>query len=199
MTTAVVIHDIDDVWVPFSENSHLASVAAGIVPEGMDNPWVWAPFEIYGCTDQDWFDALSAATLRRELHWSEPADEDMEAFVRLAHLGCQQHFVTARGFMDNPGLIRDITRDWADEFFAGLYGELIFTKEKGEAARQLKLANVPIFGIDDHTRNYDALTAAGVTTFLMNKPWNQGHAVPSDRRVNSLSEFAEAIEKEITS
>jgi hypothetical protein len=98
-----------------------------------------------------------------------------------------------------PAALRDLTLIWVDEWFCGHYGELIFTKDKGEAAKQLKLTGVPTFGIDDHARNYDALTAAGVTTFLMNKPWNQGHAVPTGRRVKSISEFAGAIEKEITS
>lgn len=198
MTAAVIIHDIDDVWHPFSELAHEASVRAGIVPEGMENPWEWAPFDTYGCTDQEWFDALSAATPSGDLHMSVPSDEDLTAFDRLTALGCQQHFVTARGFMDNPGVIRDLTLTWVDEWFAGRYGELIFTQDKGAAAKQLMLHHVPTFGIDDHLRNYYSLSAVGVKTYLMNKPWNHHEPILDDFRVNSLSEFAAAIEKEIT-
>lgn len=189
MTAPVVMWDIDDVLHPFSQLAHEACVRAGIVPDGMENPWVWAPFEIYGCTDQQWFDALAAATMERQLHWSHPSFAVLDAFVRLDKIGAEQHFITARGFMDNPQEIRNITIEWVDHFFGGFYKTLTFTKDKGAKALELGVTHA----IDDHLQNYADLVQVGVETYLMDMPWNQ-NAV-GVRRVKSVTEFVDAIEK----
>ncbi|MBC7593301.1 MAG: hypothetical protein H7288_05085 [Kineosporiaceae bacterium] len=195
MSRLVVIHDIDDVWHPWCDLAHEASIIAGLCEVGTPCPNTWEPYETYGCSPQDWFSALDLATRTGFLHQSEPRAADLEAFDDLTDAGVEHHFVTARGFMDNADLIREITASWLDTHFDGKYETLTFSKQKGDVAKRISATHA----IDDNLGNVEDLERAGVRTFLMDKPWNHERTPAGVTRVKSIREFADRILEGVTS
>lgn len=189
MSRFVIVWDVDDVWHPWCDLAHQASIIAGIAAEGSPAPGTWTPYETYGVPREDWYHALDLATRTGFLHNSEPKAEDLEAFDDLTEAGAEHHFVTARGFMANADLIKEITSQWADTHFDGKYESLHFSREKGPVASLLGATHA----IDDNLGNVEDLERYGVRTFLMDQPWNQGVAPLGVTRVKSIRDFADSV------
>lgn len=95
------------------------------------------------------------------------------------------HIITARTF-GRKRCAEEATRHF---FHAnGLtYDTLTIAKDKTSVPTDLFL--------EDNMANYDALEAAGVTAYLVNKPYNQ-EIGDSRRRVNTVDEFTKLILEE---
>jgi hypothetical protein len=48
--------------------------------------------------------------------------------------------------------------------------------------------------VEDKLENYDALIAAGIPTWLINRAWNEVPRGDARRRINDISDYADAIE-----
>lgn len=191
----VIIWDIDDVWHPWMDLSHTACVNSSLVDCGAPTPTTWHPWEEYGVEKEAWIQVLDAATITGELYESTPSEEDLSVIRRLWALGADHHFVTARGFFGNhPDHVRALTASWVEEHFRGFYYSLSFSVSKGDNAVALQATHA----IDDSLTNYHAFEEAGVETYLMDRPWNRSTEGRSVRRVRSIAEFGDAIEKGIT-
>lgn len=154
--------DIDDVLYPWYDQAHAASVAAGIT--NGRTPSTWAPFEDYGCSDQEWYDALSAPTLDGSLYFADPIPGAVEAMHQLTECGHVLHLVTARGALANGNLIRKHTIDWLAAH--GIpFESLTFSRDK-------TIVDVDVF-IEDHPKNAEALAKVGRTVILIDRPYNQ--------------------------
>ena len=195
MRAGVIIWDIDDVWHPWCDLAHKASIIAGLCPENTPAPNTWTPYEAYGVTAEEWFAALDIATRAGYLHDSVPSESDMAVFDELEDAGFEQHFVTARGFMDNGELIKEITGSWVETHFNGRHAGLHFAKLKGDVAKRIGGTHA----IDDNLRNCEDLERCGVRTFLMDKPWNHGATPIGVTRVKSIREFGDAVLEGVTS
>ncbi len=180
MTGRRVGVDIDDVLFPWYDLAHEASVAAGIT-NGV-TATSWGPFAEYGCTDQQWFDVLGEA-LEDGMYLRAPIPGALKALDRIAAAGYEIHLVTARGALANGLRIKRDTVEWITRHAVPHTG-LHFTVDK--------TAVLVDYAIDDSPRNTDALDAAGVHTWLVDRPYNRGHAHP--RRITHVSEFAAALE-----
>lgn len=194
MSRLVLVWDIDDVWHPWCDLAHEASIIAGLCPAGTPAPGTWTPYEAYGVPRERWYEALDLATRTGFLHQSDPKPEDLEAFDDLTEAGAEHHFVTARGFMDNPELIREITSQWLDTHFDGKHQSLHFAKAKGSVASRLGATHA----IDDNLGNVEDLEGYGVRTFLMDQPWNRERTPFGVTRVKSIREFADAVIEGVT-
>lgn len=171
--------DIDDVLFPWYDLAHAASVEAGIT-NGV-TPTTWAPYENYGCTDQEWFDVLSDA-LHAGMYEADPIPGAVEAVRQIAEAGHHVHLVTARGLLAHGLKIKAATVAWVEAHdvpHAGLH----FLNRKSLVRTDVS--------IDDHWKHIDDLEGAGVTTYLVSKSYNQDRQHP--RRVSHIQEFADAI------
>ena len=111
-------------------------------------------------------------------------DGFVDALARIKAAGHEVHIITDRAYGSTPEASRRITRLWLHELGVE-YDSLTFSSDK---------TCVPTdFFIEDKPSNYDALVAAGVYCYLVNRPWNTDHVVPTSHRVASVSEFADIL------
>lgn len=152
--------DIDDVLYPWYVTAHGLCEAAGIT--NGNEPTSWAPYEQYGCTDQQWFDALAVGTLDGSLYSVPPIEGVVDDLFRLREAGHSIHLVTARGFLRHGELIRQQTVTWLRQWDIP-HDSLTFSKDK-------RVANVDVF-IDDAAHNYDQLIGT-TAVWLLHAPHN---------------------------
>lgn len=174
--------DIDDVLFPWYDTAHQVCERAGIT-NGVQ-PTSWRPFDDYGCTDQEWFDALTEATLTGELYTGPPMGDCVEQLHRLADAGHSIHLVTARGFaLENGNRTKALTVAWLDEWHVP-HSSLTFSKNKA-------LVRTHWF-LDDAVHNYDQLDGH-TNVWLVDRPHNLVHAPDSRRRVPSVGAFVDLV------
>lgn len=154
--------DIDDVLYPFYDQAHLASISAGIT-NGI-TPSTWSPYTDYGCSDQEWFDALSGPTLDGSLYFADPFPGAVEAMQEMADRGWLLHLVTARGALAHGELIRKHTIDWLHAHQIP-FDSLTFSSDK-------TIVDVDVF-IEDHPKNAEALVKVGRKVVLIDRPYNR--------------------------
>jgi len=108
-----------------------------------------------------------------------PGTRDGWEAIRAA--GHSIHVITDRSF-GGPGASEGATLAWLDRH--GLtFDSITFAADK--------TIDRPDVMVDDKPANYRALTAAGVQTWLMDRPWNKH--VTDAPRVTDLSHYAEVI------
>lgn len=173
--------DIDDVLFPWSDTAHSLCESAGITNGASITCWeFWLD---YGCEPQTVWDVLDAATMNGGLYDGAPYDGAAEALQSLVDAGHTVHLVTARGFLTNGPLIRQLTCAWLERWSIP-HHSLTFAKDK-------RLVPVDHF-IDDSLANYDQLDGAGVDVHLLNRPHNL--ILPCDRRrVDTLEQFVAQV------
>jgi hypothetical protein len=172
--------DIDDVLYPWYDVAHQICTRAGITNGA--TPTSWQPFHEYGCTDQQWFDALAAATLTGELYSAAPFPGTPEQLSRLIDAGHTVHLVTARGFMQNGTEIRQSTIEWLDDWSIP-HHSLTFAKDKRAVLTDVFL--------DDAAHNYDQIDDH-TEVWLLHAPHNVS-ARAGRRSVPSVAAFVDLI------
>jgi hypothetical protein len=180
MTALRVGVDIDDVLYPWYDRAHAACVAAGITNNV--TPSSWSPYTDYGCTDQEWFDVLGAGAIDGTLYNADPIPGALHALDRLRDAGHTIHLVTARGALVRGRLIRAATIAWLDDHQVP-HDSLTFSTDK-------RIVPVDAF-IEDSARNVEQLEAAGITTYMVNRPYNQH--LQHDPRVDTIADAVEQI------
>lgn len=182
-----IMIDIDDVMMPWAETVHNKCGDLGL-HDGSVKWASWHMWEDYGCTKEQWQDAVIAATYDGLYTATDPFPGVVDAINSLIWSGHRVHVVTARGFMENGSNIRTWTLEWLQRYGIG-HHSLTFAKDKVEAMNELGV--VFDFAIDDGVHNYDRLHGAGVPVWLMTQPHNVLHG--AERRVASLWEFSQII------
>ena len=178
--------DLDGVWYDFRQahsNYEISRGNRGCTVSNCAPGWNY--YEGWGWTFDEWMasyvDAVDSGFLLRH---GEPLTDAVWSSRQIAELGHTVHIVTDRSVGSDLGASSRATAAWlADHGF--VFHSLTFSKDK-------TVVPVDIF-IEDRVQNADALTAAGVRCFLINRPWNE----PTDDgrlRVDSLREFVAAVE-----
>jgi uncharacterized HAD superfamily protein len=190
MKTFKVGFDIDDVLFPWYARVHEACVEAGIT-NGIE-PTSWRPYEEYGCSLEDWLEALDVVTLKGSLYIKTGPDEDAARALRsLVFDGHEVHLITARGFIGHSRLIQQHTVRWLEQY-AIPYKTLTFTRQKGIKAAALGLD----FFIDDNVDNWWDIFQHGVEqSYLLDRPWNQGEIRASFSRVPTVQKYVDIIKE----
>jgi hypothetical protein len=186
-----IMLDFDDVIVPWADPVHAQCEVLGITNGRMYSSWhMW---EDYGCTKEEWENAVIAATTNGLYTDTDPFPGAVEAINEIIWRGHRVHIVTARGFMANGDQIRHWTRLALAKFGIG-HTSLTFNKEKVEAMIDLGVRFD--YAIDDGVHNYEALDAAGVPVWMHTQPHNRSYL--AERRTDSLWEFAKMIHRDQT-
>jgi len=172
--------DVDDVLFPWGYRAHALCKAAGITNGKQVTQWE-AHLD-YGVPLQSWLDAVGPM-VDDGSYLAAPYEGVQDALARLQAAGHTIHLVTARGGFSRGSEIRQQTIQWLSDWEIP-YDALTFSKDK-------TVVNVDVF-IDDSLKNYDALVAAGVNTYLVNQPHN-GPWFDRRQRVNSFVEFADLL------
>jgi hypothetical protein len=172
--------DIDDVLYPWYDTAHQLCVEAGIT-NGV-TPCTWAPYEDYGCTDQEWYRVLSAGAQTGALYDAEPISGTVEQLCRLRDAGHTVHLVTARGSLRHGPRIQMLTIQWLHQHGVP-HDSLTFAKDKRAVITDVFL--------DDAHHNYDQLD--GYTeVWLLDVQHNGAHR-EGRRRVGSVKEFVDMV------
>lgn len=188
MSALDIMIDIDDVIVPWFET----------VDRRCRDAWgdhhppcrAWDMAAHYGVTREEWEEIVISATADGLYTTTEPLPGSVEALRRLMWAGHRLHIVTARGFFANSENIRAWTKEYLNHF-AVPHETLTFAKNKPAAQRDLGVTFD--YAIDDGVHNFEALSEAGVPTYLHTAPHNSTYVAPPGRRVDSLWEFADII------
>jgi hypothetical protein len=189
--------DIDDVLFPWYARAHEACVEAGIT-NGVE-PTTWRPYEEYGCSKEDWLEALDVVTLKGSLYIKHGPDEDaVRALRSLMFDGHEVHLITARGFIGHSRLISQHTVRWLEQY-AIPYKTLSFTRAKGRRVAELGLD----YFIDDNEGNWrDVANAMWALhresrgrSFLLDRPWNRNVDTFTGERVGSVQEYVDIIKE----
>jgi len=198
MKTFKVGFDIDDVLFPWYARVHEACVEAGITNDV--EPTSWRPYEEYGCTKEDWLEALDVITMKGNLYLKHGPDEDAARALRsLIFDGHEVHLITARGFIGHSRLISQHTVRWLEQY-AIPYKSLTFTRSKGVKAAELGLD----FFIDDNGDNWLDVKRhmPGWQTpnqvpnvYLLDRPWNQDVVTFPRERVSSVQQYVDNIQE----
>lgn len=183
-----IIVDIDDCLMPWAEKVHQACAAAGIT--GGKDYASWHMWEDYGCTKEAWLEVVDGLVVPGGIYHEPPYPGAVEALRRLLWADHRIFLVTARGFMEHADEIRAWTTEWVEEF--AVPGELIFSKQKDQVARLVRADRA----VDDGFHNWEAMTNAGVLTYMVNQPHNQSAPVPPELRVDTVVEFVDRILEE---
>lgn len=183
-----IMVDIDDVIFPWAATVH--DTAQGLGLHDGSKPWSsWHMWDDYGCTKDQWLDAVITATQNGLYVSTDPIPGAVEAINLLRWEGHRVHLVTARGFMARGEEIRDWTSAWLQNFGVG-HDSLTFAQDKAGAMATLNTWFD--FAIDDSVKNWELLTEAGVNAWLHTAPHNV--MIETDHRVDSLWEFAKIVQ-----
>jgi len=176
--------DSDGVLYRFTKAYHLwenSKYGLSLDPEEEAQTWDW--FLGWGRTVEDFKENMHEAVDAGHLFWQGDLYEPQIAqnIADLKAAGHTNHLVTYR-FSGRTKCSREATEHFYE--FQGIYFDSIhYAKDKA-------VAQTDVF-IEDNLANYDALEASGVTSYLINRPYNLLN--DSRRRVNSVDEFTKLI------
>lgn len=191
LRTLDIMVDYDDVVVPWAMPIHLMAHEIGL----HDNTKLWSQWhmwEDYGCTKEEWLEAVGRATAEGLYIHTDPFPLAVEALGRLFWAGHRIHIVTARGTNWGAAEDRKRIRTWTKshiERFGVPHHTLTFAHNKVEAMEALEVEFD--FAVDDGVHNYELLDGAGVPVYLHDQPHNASFT--TERRVRNLWEFADLV------
>ena len=175
--------DVDGVLYRFTKAYHLwlnQSRGMSLDPEVEAQTWDWF---LEWETVEEFLACLDEATDAGFLYWTgEICEPTIAQNLRdLKAAGHTIHVVTHR-FSGKTSCVQEATRQWFSNQDL-IYDTLEFSGDK-------TIAKTDVF-LEDNLKNYDALDAAGIKSYLVNRPYNLEN--DSRRRVNSVNEFTNLI------
>lgn len=178
--------DLDGCFQWFDRAYHAGCVAAGLMPprEPFQHSRTWEFYKQYGHTTER-FLANCDELADLGLLWAGPMIAGGESLWNdLRAAGHRIHVKTDRAFGSHPAVSEALTR--AHLATRGLvYDSITFGADKTKGPR------IDLM-LEDKLENYDALDAAGVRVYLINRAWN----APWDdhrRRVTMHDQFLAAV------
>lgn len=153
--------------------------------DNLDEPHCWDFFE-YWHMDVSEFKQICNDGVDAGFVFSGPTRPGAsEAVNRVADMGHEVIIITDRFFGGKPEYSHTATREWLAEHGIPFH-ELHFSPNKC-------LVPTDTF-VEDKLENYDVLNAAGVKTFLINRPWNAVEGGDARNRIQDIEDYADAIE-----
>lgn len=179
--------DLDGVCYDFAESLRTYLRAADLdnnysIYDGEVDKWHF--YLDWGMTLEEFIDHCNkGADLQWIFGYGHPRDNAPDAMNFVKNLGNTVHIITDRSFGSWPIVSERNTKQWLTAY-GFEYDTLTFSADK-------TCVETDMF-IEDKLENYDALDAAGVEVYLVDRPWNQDVG-DSRRRVKSVQEFATIV------
>ncbi len=179
--------DLDGVCYDFADSFRNYLKMTGLderykIAEGEPDKWYF--YRDWGITDQEFVQychyGVDAGIV---FGYGEPRDFAPGALSFMRQLGHTIHIITDRSFGSNPWSSVEVTKRWLKRY-AMEYDTIDFSADK-------TIVPTDVF-IEDKLENYDALVNAGVTCYLVDRPWNQDPG-DSRTRIKSIQHFATII------
>lgn len=181
-----VMEDLDGVNFWFDRGYHRAGTSLGYIDPARFPHQPASSWEFYERYEHDLDTFLKVCKEGADAGVLWPTDMipgARPAWQDLAHNGHRIHVKTDRAFGSHPLVSQVATRMILD--MNGLtYESLTFTADK-TVGPSCDIA------LEDKLENYDALDAAGVQAWLIDRPWNQDNG--SRRRVFTHDEFVARV------
>ncbi|AXH68795.1 phosphatase [Streptomyces phage Comrade] len=179
--------DLDGVCYDFAHSFRRALFELGVyndykVVEGEPDNWHF--YLDWGLTQDEFVQFCHQGVDRGTVFgYGGPRDDAPAALSFLRAMGHSIHIVTDRSFGTVPENSHDVTRKWLSHF-GFEYDTLTFSADK-------TCVPTDVF-IEDKLENYDALVAAGVDCYLVDRPWNQD-GDDGRKRIKSIQQFATIV------
>ncbi|UUG69412.1 5' nucleotidase [Streptomyces phage Sham] len=178
--------DLDGVCYDFAESLRMYLKYSGNthynIVEGEPDKWHF--YLDWGMTTEEFIkhcnDGADCAII---FHLGDQRDSASVCIDWLRRLGHSIHIITDRSFGTSPSVSESNTKRWLYQH-GFEYDTLTFSADK-------TCVPTDVF-IEDKLENYDALVAAGVDCYLVDRPWNQDPG-DSRKRVKSIIEFAKIV------
>lgn len=181
--------DLDGVLYNFGDSvkRYLDHIGQGhIWKSGPTELPFWDFYKDWGWTGQQFVEMCNDGADAGFIFTGPARDNAVDAVGRVARLGHEVIIITDRQFGSTPEVSHKNTENWLSEH--GIeYDELHYSADK-------TVAKTDMF-VEDKLENYDALVAAGVHTFLINRPWNVVDGGDLRMRINDVSEYADFVEE----
>lgn len=182
--------DLDGVLYNFGDSvkRYLEHIGKGDVWKSGPTPEpFWDFYKDWGWTSKDFVDLCNAGADAGFI-FCGPARHNAAAVVQaVKDMGHEVVIITDRQFGTNPYVSHKNTQNWLTKHKIP-YDELYFSADK-------TCVPTDMF-IEDKLENYDALDAAGVEVYLINRKWN---FVDGDgdarRRIRHLMQYVRAVEE----
>jgi hypothetical protein len=170
--------DIDGVLYDFARSLHQF-----VCPDApFQEPLRWEFYLDWGMTEAEFKAAFHAGVDAGVIFtYGAPFPRVCDGFRLIKAAGHTIHMVTDRS-QGTGGASEAATRSWLDRYDLP-FDSLTFAADKTVVRLDVM--------VDDKPENYEALTAAGVDTFLLTRRWNQH--VRGAQRVLDFYHFAELI------
>ena len=197
MSVKVVI-DYDEPIFPWYDYAHDTAMEYGLADEEMEPPTEWDPTTVYGCEQQDWYDAIDAEILRgADGMYGRPIKPGIRAqLLRLKRRGVPISVLTARGSFGPLGeQIKSLTREQIDRERLPI-DHVYFQKDKLSILHMLALdgPKTDIFYLDDRANYIEEAWKAGFySSYLLDERWNQDLYVFEKNRVFSTRQFVDIV------
>lgn len=183
--------DYDEPLFPWYDYAHDASVAAGLTTQEQPPPTSWDPHSHYGCSIDDWYEALNQEVLKgADGMYGRPLKPGVvDDLRRLYTKGYDVHIITARGSFGAFGerikrlTVQQLIRENVP------YMKLHFAPDKHQVIKDLGVN----YMLDDRPKHYMEAESAGAETYLLDERWNQDFWVPASRRLYTLRQYVDLI------
>ena len=180
-------NDLDGVGHVFGDTVHNWLIHTGrghLWKSGPTPEPYWDFFKDWGWTGKQFVEECNAAADAGILFNGPIREGYAEGIGAIAAMGHEIIIHTDRPFGSSPEVSEKITVDWLRKHEIE-YDELWFGADK-------TTSDCDVF-IEDKLENYDALVAAGIKTFLLNRPWNKVEGGDARNRIDSYDEYVAAI------
>jgi 5'(3')-deoxyribonucleotidase len=175
--------DLDGVCYDFQGSLAAYLENAGLEYDTAIAPSRWEFYLDWGMTMEEFIkhchDGVDAKFV---FNVGKPLDSAESAIKNLRDMGHSVHIITDRSFGKIPAISEDTTREWLNRHHIE-YDSLTFSPDK-------TCVKTDVF-IEDKLENYDALDAADVEVYLVNRPWNKRD--DNRRRVKDIQEFVSIV------
>jgi hypothetical protein len=195
-----VVIDYDEPIFPWYDYAHDTALAAGLADEETEPPTQWDPTTVYGCEQQDWYDAIDAEIEKGHMGmYARPIKPGVRAqLLRLKRRNIEIHVLTARGSFGPLGerikwltqaqiINEDLPIDLENVHFAKKKLPVLFDILGDEKKTDL-------FYLDDRTNYIEEAWLAGFySSYLLDERWNQDAYVFEKNRVYSTRQFIDIV------
>jgi FMN phosphatase YigB (HAD superfamily) len=146
----------------------------------------WDFYKDWNWSGKEFVDLCNAGADAGYIFCGPAREGAVEAMDRIAHTGNEIIIITDRQFGTTPEVSQKNTVEWLHEHNI-YYDELWFSANKTCAPTDLF--------VEDKLENYDALVSAGTKAYLINRAWNQVDGGDARNRIDSITDFADAVEQ----